>query len=148
MRDARWIRLVLCGYVAGVVWFLLSMVILAFVAPNFVPEVRQGAPHAAWGGALGFGIDIVMGVWAIWLYTAIAPRYGSKPTTAAIVGVAWWTIKSLQSAKWVGLGLVETDGLLIGLGASSLVAAVVASVVGAWLYDKVTQSAAQPLPAT
>ena len=88
-----------------------------------------------------------MGIWAVWLYSAIAPRYGAKPTTAAFVGVAWWTMKSLQSAKWAGLGFVQLNEVLIGLALASLVAAVVASMVGAGLYDKVDRPAARE-PAT
>ena len=90
-----------------------------------------------------------MGIWAIWLYSAIVPRYGARPTTAAIAGVAWWTIKSLQSAKWAGLGFVPPGVVvLIALAAMSLIAAVVASVVGAWLYDRVDRPAAKGVPPT
>ena len=78
-----------------------------------------------------------MGIWAVWLYAALAPRYGAKPTTAVIAGVAWWTMKTLQSAKWAGLGFVEfTKGLVLA-GAMTLAAAVLASMAGAWLYNKV-----------
>ena len=89
-----------------------------------------------------------MGIWAMWLYSAIAPRYGARPATAALVGVAWWTIKSLQSAKWAGLGFAPPGVVvLIALAATSLVAAVVASMAGAWLYDRVDRPAAKGLPA-
>ena len=147
MRRTDWIRIVLCGYVAGVLWFLVSVVFLSFFAPNFVTSVQQGAPYADWGGAFSFGVDVAMGIWAVWLYAAIAPRYGARPSTAALVGVAWWTIKSLQSAKWAGLGFLQPDGALIGLATASLVAAVAASIVGAGLYDKVNRPVAQK-PAT
>ncbi len=149
MRSTSWIRLVLCGFVAGVVWYLANAVFLFFFAPDFVASVQGSAPYSRWGGEFFFGVDIVMGIWAIWLYSAIAPRYGVRATTAAIAGVAWWTIKSLQSAKWAGLGFVPPDVvLLIPLAAMSLVAAVVASVVGAWFYDRVDRPAAEALPAT
>ena len=41
MRRTDWIRIVLCGYVAGVLWFLVSVVFLSFFAPNFVTSVQQ-----------------------------------------------------------------------------------------------------------
>ena len=147
MRGTAWMRIVLCGFVTGVVWFLVSVVFLSFLAPDFVTSAQQGAPYSDWGGAFFFGVDVAMGIWAVWLYSAIAPRYGAKPTTAALVGVAWWTIKSLQSAKWAALGFVQPTGVLIGLALASLVAAVVASMVGAGLYDKVDRPAARD-PAT
>jgi hypothetical protein len=76
-----------------------------------------------------------MGIWAMWLYAAIAPRYGAGPKTAAITGVAWWTIKTLQSAKWAGLGLIPRKAALMPL-ATTMVAVLAASVLGAWLYDR------------
>ncbi len=146
MRGSRWIRLVLCGFVAGVVWNVLSAVFLYLFAPGFVASVQRSAPYSRWGGEFFFGVDVVMGIWAMWLYSAIAPRYGAGPTTAAIAGVACWTIKGLQSAKWAGLGLVPPGSVLVVLAATSLVAVLGASVVGGWLYDKVHRPAAQGLP--
>jgi hypothetical protein len=70
------------------------------------------------GGAFLLAVDLMMGIWAMWLYSAIAPRYGAGPKTAAIAGVAWWTIKSLQSAKWAGLGFVPPGVVLVPLGTS------------------------------
>ena len=149
MRGTNWIRLVLCGFVAGVVSYLVTAVFLSLFSPDFVASVQRSAPSSRWGGEFFFGVDIVMGIWAIWLYSAIVPRYGARPTTAAIAGVAWWTIKSLQSAKWAGLGFVPPGVVvLIALAAMSLIAAVVASVVGAWLYDRVDRPAAKGVPPT
>lgn len=136
MRYTHWIRIVLCGIVAGVVWFLLSAVSLSLFAQDFVVYVRTAAPYPRWDGVFFFAIDLMMGIWAMWLYSAIAPRYGAKATTAATAGVAWWTLKSLQSAKWVGVGFAPQAVVLIPL-ATTLVAIVVATVVGAWLYDRV-----------
>ena len=147
MRGTDRLRIVLCGYVAGVIWFLVSVVFLSFLAPDFVTSVQQAAPYSDWGGAFSFGVDVAMGIWAMWLYSAIAPRYGAQPTTAALVGVAWWALKSLQSAKWAGLGFLQPGGVLLGLALASLVAAVVASLVGAGLYDRVARPIARE-PAT
>jgi hypothetical protein len=137
MKSANWIPLVLCGLVAGVVWNLLSVVLLSLFAPDFVASVQRSAPHPARGGEFFFAIDAVMGVWAVWLYSAIAPRYGARPTTAAITGVAWWILKTLQSAKWAGLGFVELGAELLPLGVATLVATVLASLAGTWLYSRV-----------
>lgn len=95
-----------------------------------------------------FAVDVVMGMWVVWFYSAIAPRYGARPTTVAIAGIAWWIIKTLQSAKWAGLGFVPLSVNLIPLAATSLVATVLAAVAGAWLYDNVNRPAAKGLPAT
>ena len=148
MKGTHWIRLALCGFVAGVIWNLLSVVFLATVTPDFVASIQRTAPHPAQGGAFFFAIDVLMGVWAVWLYSAIAPRYGAKPTTVATAGVAWWILKTLQSAKWAGLGFVELGPTLIALGVATLGATVLASAAGIWLYSRVGAASGHDLPAT
>ena len=145
-RGTDWIRVVLCGVVAGVVWYLLSALSLSLFAQDLVAIVERGGSYPRLGGAFFFVVDLMMGIWAIWLYSAIAPRYGNGPKTAAIVGVAWWTIKSLQSAKWAGLGFLPRGAALIPL-ATTLVAVLVASVLGAWLYDRVDRPVSKELGA-
>ena len=78
--------------------------------------VKQSAPHPKRGGAFFFAVDLLMGIWAMWLYSTITPRYGEGPRTAVIAGVAWWSIKSLQSAKWAGLGFVPQGVVLVSAG--------------------------------
>jgi hypothetical protein len=124
-----------------VVWYLLSALFLSLFAQELVVFVERGGSYPRLGGAFFFVVDLLMGIWVIWLYAAITPRYGAGPRTAAIAGVAWWTIKTLQSAKWAGLGLVPRGAALKPL-AMTLVAVLAASVVGAWLYDRVDRPAA------
>ena len=88
MRGTNWLRLVLCGFVAGVVWNLVSVVFLFLFAPDFVASVQRSAPYSPLGGEFFFAVDVVMGIWAVWLYSATAPRYGTGPRTAVIAGVA------------------------------------------------------------
>lgn len=148
MKGSNWIRMVLCGIVAGMVWYLVSVVFLSLFAPDFVASVRRSAPHPPLGGEFFFAIDVAMGIWAVWLYSAIAPRYGARPTTMAIAGVAWWILKTLQSAKWAGLGFVEFDLEVLALGVATLAATVLASAVGMWLYRNVSESSPQSIAET
>ena len=53
-------RIVLCGVVAGVVSYLVSVVFLSFLAPDFVTSSRQGSPYSEWDGAFFFGVDVAM----------------------------------------------------------------------------------------
>lgn len=136
MRSANWLRIILCGFVAGVVWYVLSGLSMSLLAEEFLAFTESGGPHSRWPGALFFAIDIAMGIWAIWLFSAIAPRYGEGLKASAIAGLAWWIIKSLQSAKWVGLGFAPGNLVVVPLGAT-LVAILIATGVGAWLYQRV-----------
>jgi hypothetical protein len=148
MKDNNWIRLVLCGFVAGVVWHLLSVLFIAMFAPGFTASLERAAPHQALGGLFFYAVDLAMGTWAVWLYSAIAPRYGKGATAAVITGLAWWILKTLQSAKLAGLGFIELSPVLLPLGVATLVATVLASFVGAGLYRKVSESSLRKLPAT
>jgi hypothetical protein len=129
------IRIVLCGLVAGVLWHLLSAMVLGALAPDVMPALRGAAIHPGRSGAFYYAIDVAMGIWAVWLYASIAPRYGAGVRTAAVAGLAWWTLRGLQSAKWAGLGLLAPDTSYAPLAAGSLLAALVAALAGARLYD-------------
>jgi hypothetical protein len=118
-----------------VVWYLRSALFLSHFAQELLVFVERGGSYPRLGGPFFFFVDLLMGIWAMWLYAAIAPRYGAGPKTAAITGVAWWTIKTLQSAKWAGLGLIPRKAALMPL-ATTMVAVLAASVLGAWLYDR------------
>lgn len=148
MRTNRWVRLVLCGFVAGVVWHLLSVAFISLFAPDFIASLRRTAPHQALGGLFFYAVDLAMGIWAVWLYSAMAPTYGKGATAAVVAGIAWWVLKTLQSAKLAGFGFMEPSPTLLPLGAATLIATVLASVAGAWLYRKVTEVSPQDLRAT
>lgn len=137
MKNHHWLKLLLCGFVAGVIWNLLGTAFLAVFAPDFMPAVQRLAPRRALDGSFFFAIDVAMGAWAVWLYSAIAPRYEKRSTAVVTAGAAWWTLKTLQSAKWAGLGFIELSPALLLLGAATGVAAAVALTAGAWLYNRV-----------
>jgi multidrug transporter EmrE-like cation transporter len=138
--GSKWIRIILCGFVTGVVWYILATVPLFFFARDLLTAIERGVAYPKWDGGILFAVDLLMGIWAVWLYTAVVSRYGARPGTAAIAGVAWWFIKSLQSAKWAGMGLIPARVILIPLS-TTLVAAVAASMAGAWLYERVDKPA-------
>jgi hypothetical protein len=148
MKGPNWIRLTLCGFVAGVIWHLLSVLFLSLFAPDLTTSLQRGALYARQGGAFFYAIDLLMGIWAVWLYSAIVPRYGAKPRTALIVGLAWWIVKTLQSGKWAGLGLMAIGPSLLPLAAATLVAAVLGAAAGSWLYGKVSEPSPRDIPAT
>ena len=76
MGKINWGRVVLCGIVAGLGWTVLSSIITAFVERDFVAAVPRGRLSAPSGGLIAFLfiVNLVMGIWAIWLYAAIRPQ--------------------------------------------------------------------------
>ena len=135
MGKINWGRVVLCGIVAGLAWTVLSSIVTVFFAKDFVAAVPGGRLSAPSGGLVAFlfMVNLVMGIWAMWLYAAIRPRYGPGPKTAVATGFAWWVITSLTDATWASFGFVVPKAVLAPMVAS-LPAIIIAAVVGAWLY--------------
>jgi hypothetical protein len=136
MGKINWPRVILGGLVAGVIIniseFLLNAVVLA--------KDMEGALRAL-GREVG-GTQLAMftvwaflvGIFALWLYAAIRPRYGAGPKTALCAGAAVWGLGYfLASVTPVALQLFPGRIMAIGLTAG-LIEVLVGTVVGAWLY--------------
>jgi hypothetical protein len=82
-------------------------------------------------------LTLVGGIFAVWFYAAIRPRYGAGPKTAACAGVALWVIGYLLPAiVWAVLLLPLPTRVLVSASATYLVAAVLATLAGAWPYKE------------
>ncbi|MGH9601582.1 MAG: hypothetical protein ACRD24_04245, partial [Terriglobales bacterium] len=102
----NWGRVFLCGLVAGLIWWLLSAAILTFFGGDLLTAVPR--IHAQGRGLIAFSItvNLGMGIWAMWLYAAIRPRYGPGPKTAVVAALGWWVMYCLAKANWGPFGLV------------------------------------------
>src|SRR3990170_24034 len=90
---------------------------------------------------LAFGF--IYGIFAVWFYAAVRPRFGAGPRTAACAGFAVWLIGYLfPSVGWVVLGLFPA-GLMLKACAVGLVETILGTVAGAWLYKEACLSAAR-----
>jgi hypothetical protein len=79
----------------------------------------------------------LVGIFAVWLYAAIRPRYGAGPKTAISAAVAVWCLAYLLAdVTPLALKLFPTRVMVIGL-AVGLVEVIVGTMVGAWLYREV-----------
>ena len=90
---------------------------------------------------VGIG-TIVTGVFALWLYAAIRPRYGPGPKTAVIAGFAFWFAVSLvQLIVLNAIGVVSARFVAIHLS-TELVVVLAATLAGAWLYKEEEENVA------
>ncbi len=92
------------------------------------------------GGALAMFIawGFLVGIFAVWLYAAIRPRYGAGPKTAACAGAAVWGLGYLlASVTPLALHLFPRRLMAIGL-AVGLVEVIIGTIAGAWLYREQT----------
>jgi len=80
-------------------------------------------------------LNLLGGIWTMWLYAAIRPRYGPVAKTAVIVGFGWWFVSSLADWTWVSLGFVPVTAFL-SLSAIAIPELIVAAFFGAWLYNE------------
>jgi hypothetical protein len=138
MKGINFGRVILGGLLAGVVVniseFVLNNVVLKSQMEEGMKALGRTVPQS--GGAiavwtvLGFAIGIV----SVWLYAAIRPRYGAGPATAARAGLCVWFFGSLVCMIVVtNMGLFPFDWLS---AVWTLVQAIVATILGAWVYKE------------
>ncbi|MBI4465806.1 MAG: hypothetical protein HY656_00040 [Acidobacteria bacterium] len=135
MGKINWGRVFLCGILTGVVLYLLTAAVFVFALPE--TELRRAVEAAGRPtfSPLHFILHVAIGIWAMWVYAAIRPRYGPGPKTAAVAGVALWVIAALVDAVWGSVGLIPLGALPVPL-AVTLPIGIVALMVGAWPYQE------------
>jgi hypothetical protein len=80
----------------------------------------------------------LVGIFAVWLYAAIRPRYGAGPKPALCAGAAVWGLGYLLAAVTpIALHLFPRHLTAIGL-VVGLVEVLVGTLAGAWLYREET----------
>jgi hypothetical protein len=83
---------------------------------------------------IGIVMDLVLGIFAVWLYALIRPRCGAGAKTALFAGLAFWVLTGLlPTIMWGTLRLFSVRLLTID-ALSYLVMAIIATLVGAWVY--------------
>jgi hypothetical protein len=140
MSKINWGRVILGGLVAGLIVnlseFLLNAVILKDDWDKAMAALGRPAGDSA--GQITFYLvyGFVIGIFALWLYAAIRPRYGAGPKTALGAGVAVWILGYLMAT--VGLMPMELFParlMYIGL-AVGLVEILLGTLAGAYFYKE------------
>ncbi len=140
MGKINWSRVLLGGLLAGVVFIVLGFAAYAMYLKRLYDPVLEtlGHPFSASAGIYVFSIvfSLVIGILAVWLYSAIRPRYGAGAKTALCAGLAFWAFTSLFPNISIGsMGLFPASVLLID-SLTGLVTSVVATLAGAWVYKE------------
>ena len=142
MGKINWGRVVLCGLVTGGVYMALSgpILLLALGETEYMQALRAARAAARPGFepiVLATPLNLVGGIWIMWLYAAIRPRYGPGPKTAALAGFAVWLVLALALVQLAVLLLlpISLGGLAVPLGVA-LPSFIGGAVVGAWKYQE------------
>jgi hypothetical protein len=133
MAAIDWRRVLTCGSCIGLAWSLMTLPILILFGGDLIDAIPR--PLVTVGRLGSFSLNILSGIWAVWLYAAIALRYGAGFKSAAIAGFSWWLIAGIATWQWVEVGFVPARDAALLIGAS-LPILIVATMVGAWLYRR------------
>jgi ABC-type antimicrobial peptide transport system permease subunit len=84
-------------------------------------------------------LGFLMGILGIWFYAAIRPRYGAGPGTAVLAGVAVGLLMGVfPDIAWGLLLRLIPAKVWVGDAVFSVVAMVIATLLGAWVYKEET----------
>ena len=140
MAKINWRRVVVSGIVTGFVWGLLY----ALIHPVVEAHDTSGKPVLPLTPFHGADVviraivmvnPIVLGIFTMWLYAAIYPRYGPGLRTAVIAGFAVWFLSSWVHVSWAAFTQVPL-GTLVGPLGTTLPVALAAAIAGARLYKE------------
>jgi len=131
-------RVIVGGLVAGLVlnlfdFLMYGVVLRAEMEAALLAIGKSMDTQPLW---LFIGLDFLWGMWIVWLYAMIRPRFGPGPRTAIYAGLF----------VWVGLGVLHAIGeapmgvisprVWVIVGAVYLVAGPLAALAGAKLYQE------------
>ena len=138
-------RVILGGIVAGIVGNVLGFLVDGvLLAPQWADGMKAlGRPDFSTAQNIGFNIiGLVYGIFTVWLYAAIRPRYGAGPKAAVCAGLAVWVAGILlPNIVFMGVaGLFATNLIVMTTGAG-IVEWVAAALTGAALYKESLGSA-------
>ena len=134
-------RVLIGGLIAGVVLNVLWFAAWGPLVGHSLsaPLLALGHPMQETVGAtvLMVVLGFLVGIVAIWLYAAIRPRYGAGPGTAVLAGVAAGLMMGVfPDAAWGLLLRLIPARVWVADAVSTLVAVVIATLLGAWVYKE------------
>jgi NhaP-type Na+/H+ or K+/H+ antiporter len=138
MHKINWTRLMIGGLSAGLVLNVLDSVVNNYLLADQWAAAMQALGKAVEPSAVAmivfYVLGFLIGIFAVWLYAAIQPRYGAGPRTAIYAALAVWLLAYVFSGvPGVAFGILPVV-LMGAVIAAGVVEIVVATLLGAWLY--------------
>lgn len=132
-------KVIVGGLVAGVVLNVVDFVLFGIVLKDQMAAAMQALGKPAMSNAQipwFVFLDFVAGVFLVWLYAAMRPRFGAGPATAAKAGVAGWFLGSLLVTLFMWPMALMPHNLMIITTLVALVQWPLAVVLGAKFYTE------------
>ena len=135
-------KVLIGGLIAGVVLSIIDVLLYGAVLKAPMEVAWHAAGRPAMSDALrsievpaSIFLDLVAGVFLVWMYAAIRPRFGAGPGTAVKAGLAGWFLAALLSTMFTAQGIMPGNIMII----TTLVLLVeypLAAVIGAKFYTE------------
>jgi len=134
-------RVVLGGLLAGLIIiigeYLLNEVLLGKGWDDAMATLNRSAPGTE-SMALYIILFFALGIFSVWIYAAIRPRFGAGPRTAVCAGLIVWFLASfLVSVSMLPFHLFPRR-LLLYATLWELFEFPIATLIGAWIYKEQT----------
>jgi uncharacterized protein YacL len=130
-------KVIVGGLIAGVVLNIVDFVIFGVMLKDQMAAAMTSINRPAMTNAQVpwfVFLDFVAGVFLVWLYAAIRPRYGAGPATAAKAGVAAWFVGLLLVNLFMWPMHLMPANLTIITTVVALIEWPLATVIGAKFY--------------
>lgn len=131
--------LLIGGVIAGVVLNVVDFVMFGVVLKDDMAAAMAALNKPAMTNAQipwFVFLDFVAGVFLVWLYAAMRPRFGAGPATAVKAGIAGWFLGSLLVTLFMWPMALMPHNLMIITTVVALVQWPLAVVVGAKFYTE------------
>ena len=134
---------IVAGLVADVLGFLADGVMLS--GQWAVAMTALGKQEFSASQNVGFIIiGLLSGIFSLWLYAAIRPRYGAGPKTAVYAGLAAWFVGGLlPNIALMGIAGLFPIRLTIMTTSAAIIESVAGTLAGAALYREEAAPTAQ-----
>jgi hypothetical protein len=143
MQKINWARMILGGLAAGVLLFVLEGLGGMIWAEDWKAALERIGVSMEFGPAsifLSVALSLCFGLFAVWLYAAIRPRFGPGPATAVKAGLgAWFGGHFLTILSYGSIGIFPAR-LLVFWAGYGLVELILATLAGAWIYRETEQA--------
>jgi hypothetical protein len=132
-------KVIVGGLIAGVVLNVIDTVVYGVVLKDQMAAAMAALNRPAMSNAQipwFVFLDFLFGVFIVWVYAAIRPRFGAGPGTAVKAGLITWFGAGLMSTLFMWPSALMPQNLMIITTVVSMVGASLAAVVGAKFYTE------------
>jgi uncharacterized membrane protein len=132
-------KVIIGGLIAGLVLNIVDYVLYNMILKQQLAAAMTalGKPPVGSAQAPYFvALDFVTGIFLVWLYAAIRPRFGAGPATAVKAGLALWFVAGFLGNMYMwAMGIMPQNLILVPM-VVMLVSCPLAGVLGAKFYTE------------